>query len=46
MLTNRNKPDYRNSIKESILAVESLAKIISGDSKAELGKALKRLKTK
>jgi len=46
MLTNRNKPDYRNSIKESILAVESLAKIISGDSKAELGKALKKIEDK
>lgn len=40
------KPDYRNSIKESISAVESLAQIISGDKKAELGKALKIIKDK
>lgn len=40
MLADKKNPDYRNSIKESISAVESVAKIISGDTKAELGKAL------
>jgi hypothetical protein len=39
-LSDRKNPDYRNSIKESISAVEAVAKIISGDAKAELGAAL------
>lgn len=41
LLNDRANPDYRNSIKESISAVESLAKILSGDDKATLGQALK-----
>ena len=41
LLSNRENPDYRNSIKESISAVEALARIISGDEKATLGDALK-----
>lgn len=40
LLSDRKKPDYRNSIKESISAVESLAKQITGQKDAELGKAL------
>ncbi|WP_423148463.1 AbiJ-NTD4 domain-containing protein [Rubrolithibacter danxiaensis] len=39
-LSDRDSPDYRNSIKESISAVESLCKIVTGDDKATLGKAL------
>jgi hypothetical protein len=46
MLSDRQQPDYRNSIKESISAVESIAQVISGDSKAELGKALKLIEDK
>ena len=46
MLSDRRNPDYRNSIKESISAVESLAKIISGDPKAELGPALDAIEAK
>lgn len=46
MLTNRKKPDYRNSIKESISAVESIAQIISGNSKADLNKALRKIENK
>lgn len=42
-LSHRQNPDYRNSIKESISAVESMAKIISGKDKAELGDALTAL---
>ena len=42
--TDRKNPDYRNSIKESISAVEGMARLITGDSKATLGKAIKRLK--
>ena len=40
-LSDRKNPDYRNSIKESISAVEAIAKIISGNPKAELAQALK-----
>jgi len=39
--SNRDKPDYRNSIKESISGVESLCKIISKNPNATLGDALK-----
>ena len=46
MLTDRKSPDYRNSIKESISAVESISKIISGDTKADLNKALKSIEDK
>jgi hypothetical protein len=40
LLTQRERPDYRNSIKESILAVESMARIVTGEEKATLGKLL------
>jgi len=46
LLVNRENPDYRNSIKESISAVESLAKKLVGDEKATLGQALKELEKK
>ena len=46
LLSDREKPDYRNSIKESISAVESLAKIITGKPKATLGQALNVLERK
>lgn len=39
-LSDRKSPDFRNSIKESISAVESLCVSISGDTKATLGAAL------
>lgn len=42
-LSNRQKPDYRNSIKEAISAVESVCCIISNSKKASLGDALKSL---
>jgi hypothetical protein len=38
---DRQKPDYRNSIKESVSAVEALCARISGKRKATLGDALK-----
>ncbi len=44
--SDRKEPDYRNSIKESISAVESISKIIAQDPKADLAKALKIIKTK
>lgn len=40
LMSNRENPDYRNSIKESISAVESLAKVITNNPKATLGDAL------
>ena len=45
-LSDKKNPDYRNSIKESISALESLCQKITGDQKAELGKALKILGSK
>lgn len=39
-LSNRIKPDYRNSIKESISAVEAFCKNVTGEEKTTLGKAL------
>jgi hypothetical protein len=42
-LSSRTNPDYRNSIKESISAVESLAKQLASDSTATLGTVLKAL---
>lgn len=44
-LSNRENPDYQNSIKESITALESLAQIIinSKGAEATLGKMLKKL---
>ncbi|NHZ86014.1 MAG: hypothetical protein GWP19_09050 [Planctomycetia bacterium] len=43
ILSNRDKPDYRNVIKESISAVESICQVITGDKKATLGKALNKI---
>ena len=40
LLSDRENPDYQNSIKESITAVESVAKIISG-KETDLAKCLK-----
>lgn len=37
LYSDRKNPDYRNSIKESISAVESMARIITGNPKATLG---------
>jgi hypothetical protein len=45
-LSDRKNPDYRNSIKESISAIESVAKIISNQSKDSLGVALDKIKSK
>lgn len=42
-LSNREKPDYENSIKESISSVEAMANIITGGHNATLGKALEQL---
>jgi hypothetical protein len=44
-LSDRLAPDFRNSIKESISAVESAAKAVTGRPKAELGPALNALES-
>ena len=46
LMSDRQKPDYRNSIKESISAVESICKIVTNDEKTTLGKALKVIEDK
>lgn len=43
LYANRDGPDYRNSIKESISAVESMARLVSENQKATLGDALKTI---
>ncbi len=43
LLSDKEKPDFRNSIKESISAIESLCNLINGKSKTSLGKALNKL---
>ena len=40
MLSDREQPDYRNSIKESISAVESVCRVLTGSRNATLGSAL------
>jgi len=39
-LSDRKNPDFRNSVKEAISAVEALSRIISGQPRATLGDAL------
>ena len=43
-LSSKNNPDYENSIKESISAVESVCCNITNNDKATLGDALKEMK--
>lgn len=43
LLADRKKPDYGNSIKESILAVEAICGLITKNHKATLGQALKEI---
>lgn len=43
LYSNRENPDYRNSIKESISAVESIARIVAANSNATLTDALKAI---
>lgn len=44
ILADRDNKDYKNCIKESICAVESICQVITKDEKATLGQALKSLK--
>lgn len=43
LLSDRKQPDYRNSIKESISAVEALCKLATDKSRATLDEALTQL---
>lgn len=45
-LTDRKAPDYRNSIKESISAVEGVCAIVTGQDKADLNAALRDLENR
>lgn len=45
-ISDKENPDYRNSIKESISAVESVVKKISGNDKDSLSSALDKIKGK
>lgn len=44
LISSRDNPDYENSIKESISAVEAMCRIIVKDDSATLGNALDKLK--
>jgi hypothetical protein len=44
--SDRKSPDYRNSIKESVSAVEAMSNLVVGKDKASLGEALKRITSK
>lgn len=43
LFSDRINPDYRNSVKESISAVEAVCKVITGDEHGTLGGMLKKL---
>jgi uncharacterized protein with PIN domain len=43
LLSNRKTPNFRNSIKESISAVEAMVKKVTNNDKATLGEALKEI---
>ena len=44
MLSDKEAPDYRNSVKESISAVEAICRLVTGNTSATLGDALKRVR--
>ncbi len=46
LLADRKARDYRNSIKESISAVEAMCKLLTGSPKVTLGDALRQLESK
>lgn len=43
LLSDRENPDYPNSIKESVSAVEAICQLITHDNKATLGQAIKEV---
>jgi hypothetical protein len=46
LMSDRKSPDYRNSIKESISAVEAICRSITGEPNTTLGKALDKVERK
>jgi hypothetical protein len=46
LLSDKKKPDYRNSIKEAISAVEAISKIITKNNSTTLGQALTEIEKK
>jgi hypothetical protein len=46
LFADKKKPDYRNSIKESISAVEAICNLIIGNDHSTLGGALKKIESK
>lgn len=46
LISDKKQPDYRNSIKESVSAVEAVCRLISGSATGTLGECLKMLKAK
>jgi AbiJ N-terminal domain 4 len=46
LLSDRREPDYRNSIKESISAVEAICQIVSDSQKITLADALKKMESR
>jgi len=46
LMSDKKSPDYRNSIKEAISAVEAICRLITKNDKATLGQALKEVETK
>jgi len=46
LLSNRKQPDYRNSIKESVSAVEAVCQVIARMPKATLGDCIKVIKNR
>lgn len=43
MLSDRKVPNYRNSVKESISAVEAACRLVSGNMSATLAEALQKI---
>jgi len=43
MLSDKQAPDYRNSVKESISAVEAACRLVNGNTSATLADALKKI---
>ena len=43
LMSDRKSPDYRNSIKESISAVEAICRLITNHKKVTLGQCLKEM---
>lgn len=46
LLSDKKSSDYRNSIKESISAMEAICNLITKEKNATLGQALKKIETK